>query len=301
MKRIESNFIVKGTRENDKMNEESVTDTLARRFLLGDVDDLERERIERLFISEPEINTRILLAEDDLIEDYLENSLTPSDRDKFLGQYGYTAAERQKLRIAKSIKEFAAAEARLTQKPPAILKWRNLLSSLRPRRRLLLIPVAAVLTVAVFVAVVWLVQLNGRRAQESARRLVIERELAELNARPGVRENSSRVAALILLPISIRSVEPQTELKRRVDIPVVQLELLSNQKDGYPSYQAVVRRVGTTEQFKISGLQMENGPRGNFIRVRLPTDLLQDGFYQVVLSPDSEPSANEEYSFIVSE
>ena len=120
MKRIESNFIVRGTPENDKMSEESVTNTLARRFLLGDVDDLERERIERLFISESEINTKILLAEDDLIEDYLENSLTPSDRDKFLGRYGYTAAERQKLRITKSIKEYAAAEARLTQTAPAI-------------------------------------------------------------------------------------------------------------------------------------------------------------------------------------
>src|SRR5436853_7886821 len=114
MQRIESNFIVKGTRENYKMNEESVTDTVARRFLLGDVDDLERERIERLFISGPEINTRILHAENDLIEDYPEISLTQSDRDKFLGRYGYTAAEHQKLRIAKSIKEFDDAESRLT-------------------------------------------------------------------------------------------------------------------------------------------------------------------------------------------
>jgi hypothetical protein len=300
MKRIESNFIVKGTRENDKMNEESVTDTLARRFLLGDVDDLERERIERLFISEPEINTRILLAEDDLIEDYLENSLTPSDRDKFLGRYGYTAAERQKLRIAKSIKEFAAAEARLTETAPAIGTWRTFLASLR-QRRMLFIPIAAVLTLSVLLGVAWLVQLNLKKADENNRRLVIERELAELNARPDVREDPSRVPALILLPISIRSVGPQTEMKRRVDIPVVQLDLLSNQKDKYPSYQAVVRRVGTNDQFKISGLRMENGPKGNFIRVRLSTHLLQDGFYQVVLSPDGEPSANEEYSFTVSE
>lgn len=283
------------------MNEESVTDTLARRFLLGDVDDLERERIERLFISEPEINTKILLAEDDLIEDYLENSLTPSDRDKFLGQYGYAAAERRKLRIAKSIKEYAAAEARLIQTAPAVSKWRTVLSSLRPRHPLLLIPVAVVLTVAVFVAAVWLLQSNGRRAQESTRLLAIERELAELNARPGVREDLSRVPALTLLPISIRSVGPQTEMKRRTDIPVVQLDLLSNQKDEYPGYQAVVRRVGTNEQFKISGLRMERSPKGNFIRVRLATHLLQDGLYQVVLSPDSEPAANEEYSFTVSE
>ncbi|HBB96513.1 MAG TPA: hypothetical protein DC054_14090 [Blastocatellia bacterium] len=300
MQRIESNFIVKGTRENDKMNEESVTDTLARRFLLGEVDDFERKRIERLFISEPEINTKILLAEDDLIEDYLENSLTPSDRDKFLGQYGYTAAERQKLRIAKSIKEYAAAEARLTQTAPAIATWRTFLASLR-QRRMLFIPIAAVLTLSVLLAAAWLVQLNLKKADENNRRLVIERELAELNARPGAPEDPSRVPALILLPISIRSVGPQTEMKRRADIPVVQLDLLSNQKDKYRSYQAVVRRVGTNDHFKISGLQMENGPKGNFIRVKLPIHLLQDGFYQVVLSPDSEPSANEEYSFTVSE
>ena len=143
--------------------------------------------------------------------------------------------------------------------------------------------------------------IEPQEADGNNRRLVIEKELAELNARPDVREDPSRVPALILLPISIRSVGPQTEMKRRVDIPVVQLDLLSNQKDKYPSYQAVVRRVGTNDQFKISGLRMENGPKGNFIRVRLPTDLLQDGFYQVVLSPDGDPSANEEYSFTVSE
>ena len=300
MKRIEGNFIVKGTRENDKMNEESMTDTLARRFLLGDVDDLERERIERLFISEPEINTKILLAEDDLIEDYLENSLTPSDRNKFLGQYGVTAAERQKLRIARSIKEYAAAEARLTQTAPPIATWRTFLASFRQRRRLF-IPIAAVLTLSVLLAAAWLVQLNLKKADENNRRLVIERELAELNARPGAREDPSRVPALILLPISIRSVGPQTEVKRNADKPVVQLDLLSNQKGEYPSYQAIVRRVGTNDQFKISGLQMETGPQGNFIRVRLATHLLQNGFYQIVLSPDNEPSGNEEYTFTVSE
>lgn len=281
------------------MSEESVTDTLARRFLLGDVDDLERERIERLFISEPEVNTKILLAEDDLIEDYLEDSLTPSDRGKFLNQYGSTAAERQKLRITKSIKEYAAAEGRLTQTAPAIGTWRTFLASLR-QRRMLFIPIAAVLTVSFLMAAGWLVRLSLRKADENNRRLVIERELAELNA-PGVRDDPSRAPAMILLPISTRSVGPQTEMKRRVDVPVVQLDLLSNQKDNYPSYQAVVRRVGTNDQFKISGLQMENGPRGNFIRLRLATHLLQNGLYQVVLSPDSEPSANEEYSFTVSE
>jgi hypothetical protein len=281
------------------MSEESVTDSLARRFLLGDVDALERERIERLFISEPEINTKILLAEDDLIEDYLEDSLTPSDRDKFLGQYGSTTAERQKLRITRSIKEYAAAEARFTQTAPAIATWRTFLASFR-QRRMLFIPIAAVLTVSFLLAAAWLVRLNLKNADENNRRLVIERKLAELNA-PGVRDDPSRVPAMILLPISIRSVGPQTEMKRRVNMPVVQLDLLSNQKDKYPSYQALVRRVGTNDQFKISGLQMENGPKGNFIRVRLATHLLQNGLYQVVLSPDSEPSANEEYSFTVSE
>ena len=58
------------------MKEESITDALLREFLLGKINDEERERIEDLFLTDSQTKERVLALEQDLIEDYLENSLT---------------------------------------------------------------------------------------------------------------------------------------------------------------------------------------------------------------------------------
>src|SRR5712691_4522820 len=115
------------------MKEELVTDAEIRQFLLGSVDDSERQRIEGLFMSDAEFNQRVLLAEDDLIEDYLEHSLAHMDRDKFLARYGHTPEQQRRLRISRSIRDYAASEAMLGQTPPAIAKRLGFLSHLKPR------------------------------------------------------------------------------------------------------------------------------------------------------------------------
>lgn len=285
------------------MKDEFVTDVEITRFLLGEVDDEERHRIESLFISDPESREKILIAENDLIDDYLEDCLTASDRNKFLAQYGYTPQQRRKLRIGKSIKEYAVAEAVLTQTATsAIPKWRPFLLSLRPRNPRLFIPVAATLTIAFVVAVVWLVQLNSRRAQENNRRVAIERELTDLNAPSSLREVRPQMFSIVLPPVSVRSVEPQAELTPRTDIRVVELQLLWTEKEQYASYQVVLRRVGNTEQFTIPNLHVEKISGGSAVRVRLPAHLLTRGLYQVSVSGiagDGAPGQVEEYTFTV--
>ena len=89
------------------MNEESVTDAELRQFLLRNVDKNERQRIESLFVTNSLLRGKVLAAEQDLIEDYLEDSLNTADKEKFIGQYADTRAQRRKLRITKSIKDWA--------------------------------------------------------------------------------------------------------------------------------------------------------------------------------------------------
>lgn len=278
------------------MKEESVTDAEIRQFLLGSVDDSERQRIESLFMSDAEFNQRVLIAEDDLIEDYLEHSLAPGDNDKFLAQYGHAPMQQRRLRISRSIRDYAASEARLGQTPPAIAKRRVFLSHLMPRNLRFFIPIAAAVAIACIIGVVWLVRSNNRR-------LTIERELAELNAQPDLRVNPSQVVSLVLPPVSIRSVGTETRLTPRADIRVVELDLLWTQKEQYPNYYVLLRRVGTNEEFRVSGLHIEASPSsGKSIRVRLPSHLLRDGLYQVTLTgagPDGAASQGEEYTFVV--
>ena len=278
------------------MKEEFVTNAEIRQFLLGSVDDLERQRIESLFMADPEFNQRILIAEDDLIEDYLENSLAPTDKDKFLAQYGHAPQQQRRLRISRLIREYAASESNLGQKPSAIGKQRAFSSQLTLRNPGLLIPIAATVTIACIIGIVWLVRSNNRR-------VAIERELAELNARPDLRTNPWQVVSLALRPVSIRSVGPETKLTPRADIRVVELDLLWIQKEQSPDYDVLVRRVGTNEELRVSALHIERSPTGgNSIRVRLPIHLLRDGLYQVILTgvgPNGAASKREEYSFVV--
>jgi hypothetical protein len=280
------------------MKEEFVTDAEIRQFLLGRVDDSERQRIEGLFMSDAEFNQRVIIAEDDLIEDYLENSLAPTDRDNFLTQYGQAPEQQRRLRISRSIRDYAASEAKLGQTPPAIAERRAFLSQLTPRNPTLFIPIAATVTIACIIGIIWMVRSNNRR-------VTIERELAELNARPDLRANPSQVVSLVLSPVSTRSVGTETRLTPRADILVVELDLLWTQKEQHPNYYVLVRRVGTNEEFRVSGLHIRASPSsGNSVQVRLPSDLLRDGLYQVTLTgagTDGAASQGEEYTFVVAE
>jgi hypothetical protein len=280
------------------MKEQPVTDVLLRQFLLGRVDDEERQRIESLFITDPRSRGKVLAAEQDLIEDYLEDSLTKADRESFLLQYAETSTQQRKIRIARSIKEYSVAQAKVTETDASTnSKWGLWLAQLR-LKPILLVPIAAILMIAVVVAAVW---LNNRREERNAQHLAIERELADLNAPSSLGEPPSQMLSFALSPVSLRSAGPQAEFTSRADIRLVELRLLWIQKVRYATYRALLRRVGSAEQFTIKDLRPEDDS-GKAIRLRLPARLLTRGLYQISLSgiaADGAVDLAEEYSFTV--
>lgn len=282
------------------MKEEIVKEAAIRRFLLGDVDEQERQRIEGLFISEPEVYKKILIAEDDLIEDYLDNSLASADRDKFLAHYGSSAEERRSLRITRAIRDYAVAEATTSQTVTLNNRNRQTFLSVLRARRPWFVPVAAVLTIAFIVAVVWLLESRSKRSQENNRRASIEREIEDLNETSRLRGVPAQTVSLLLPPVSVRSVGPQTELRPQTDIRIVELHLVWIQKQQYPTYRAVLRRVGNADQYAVSNLHLEKTSGGNAVPLRLPIYLLNRGQYQINLigiDSNGAPSQSEEYGF----
>jgi len=178
------------------MKDDSITDALLREFLLGKVDDQERERIENLFLTDSQARERVLAAEEDLIEDYLEKNLTTSDTERFLAVFAQTAEQRRKLRIRESINEFAAADAPVSQIPTNISGWSRLRSRFR-LKPLFAIPIAFA-TVAIIVATVWLM---SRTEQQNNRRFAIEQQLAQLNSPSNLREVPAQMVLGLLSTI----------------------------------------------------------------------------------------------------
>jgi hypothetical protein len=284
------------------MNEKPMTKALARRFLLGTVEDSERQRIESLFIIDSETQETILIAEDELVEDYLEGSLSEPDTAKFLEQYAHGPRQRRKLRIAASLREYAQSDAlRHQSEGSALGKLRTFFSRTWPRERRLYLPIAVAMATVLVVTTVWLVRWNTERVREAHLRLSIEQQLAELNAPSSLRENPAQMVSLVLPSVSLRSGNSPASMSH-TRYRVFELQLLWPHQEEFQSYLAVLRRVGDTEPFTIANLQAEKKSGSKVVRLRLPAQSLTPGFYQVSLSAsasDGISGLTEEYEFMI--
>ena len=285
------------------MKEEAITDALLRQFLLGKVDEEDRERIESLFLTDSTMRDRVLAVEQDLLEDYLEDSLSPGDREAFLLHYAQTPEQERKLRITKSIKDWATTESEATEtieakthnvEHPSTSFWNRLFERLRTRP-VFLLPVAAVVVLAVVIAIVW---LNYRKEQQ--KQFAIEQEVARLNDPARLRDVPPGPDVLTLSPGTLRGAERQSELKLRSDVPDVELQLLWQGRERYPTYRAVLRRADDDKPIVSANLQLERD--GKTIRFRLPTDILPRGIYLITLTgiaADGSAGETAEYRFAV--
>lgn len=283
------------------MKEEAATDAVLRQFLLGRVEDEERQRIESLFLTDPLMKDAVLAAEQELIDDYLEDRLSPADRDAFLSLYGDTAAQRRKLRIAKSIQEWAVDQAKTSPvtEVSSLSGWQRLREQLRVKP-VILIPLAVAATAAIVLAIVW---VNSRTSERNREYLAMQQELAQLNSPSSLREVPPNMPRLVLKPGSVRSVETESVLTKRADTSVAELRLLWMQGDDYQTYEAVLRRPGDDRPHNIPNLTVDK-EEGKVIRVRLPAHRLTRGDYQIEVtgvSADGTRSASEVYRFTVSE
>src|SRR5689334_6590681 len=94
------------------MAEISTENLRMRQFLLGELAEKDREELEQLVLLEGGLRDKLLMVEDDLIEEYLEGSLDGDERERFLLQFLSIPHQRNKLRIAKSLRRFARDEVR---------------------------------------------------------------------------------------------------------------------------------------------------------------------------------------------
>ena len=292
------------------MTRDLMTDAVLREFLLDRVDDAEREQIENLFLTDSQARDRVLSAEQDLIEDYLEGSLTDADKERFLALHAKTEEQRENLRNTRTIKDWALAEGLLTQAAQArssqdkhqVTAWPRLGARLGVKP-IYLFAFAVTVVVAIVLALLW---VNGRIAQR--KHLALEQELAQLNSPTNLRETPPQMISLELRPGAVRSVEAQPEVEASSESQIVELQLQWTHKERYSTYKAEVNRVGDNESFTIGNLQPANNevPQANdkppTIRLRLPAHILPRGHYLIRLtgiSTNGTAGPTEEYNFAV--
>jgi hypothetical protein len=284
------------------MNERPVTEADARQFLLGAVDESKRQQIQSLLVTDSEVKDTILIAEEELVEDYLEGNLTDSDKAKFLEQYTHSPLQRRRLRIAETIKTHAMDEARSSQAKRSPTQPTVGDASFSTRRRRFYVPIAVAATILLAITAFWAMKWDNLRIRENNQRLEVERALAELNTPARLAEKPSDMVSLTLPPVSLRSIDSRAEVATRDDLRIIELQLPWTQKEEAQTYTALLLRTGGTEQYTIPNLHHETTSGGRIIRIRLPANLLLRGQYHLRLTPlttEATPTTAEQYDFVI--
>jgi anti-sigma factor RsiW len=305
------------------------------RYLLGELSEQEREQVEERYFEDGKFFESLLVAEDELIDDYVRGALTDADRARFERHYLRAPERRERVEFAASLLKYAS-ESRHKATAPAVAPKRasrleSLAAWLNIKRPAMIVPLAA--AVLLLLGGAWVVTENARLKSEleQARSERAEYERMAESLRQQADEQRSRNDQLALEaarrdepePPSSGPVTPQRsgagvavfalspglvrgegEARKLVITPSIQtVKLRADLRESdYPSYRAALRTVEGKQVLNRSGLKPTSEGTLKKVVVTVPARQLEDEDYILTLSGVAVGGAVEdvgEYSFSV--
>ena len=265
------------------MKDEPVTREAAKLFLLGTVDDSQRRRIESLFMTDPKTEETILAVEEELLESYLEGTLSESDAAHFLERYGHEPRQQRRLRITTSLREYALSEAQRSRAGNSFTQQLRGFASFARLRERGFIPIAASLIVLA-IAAIWLIQWNNESLRQTNVRVALQKEITDLNSRSGLDPNHQQTLSVVLPPVSLRSINSRPEVMSQSAYNVIELQLVLPHTGDAREYTATLLRLEATDQFTVANLRQETTSASTVVKLRLPAKSLPRGPYEISLT-----------------
>src|SRR5687767_12381263 len=118
-------------------------DSAIKRYLLGELTEEDQQALEERLMTDNGYFERLLLLEDELVDDYARGTLTPGEEEKFDRFFLRTPDRHQKLRFAGALKKYVAAATlakdseRVRNDPRVMSSWQLLKLSLFGRNPVL--------------------------------------------------------------------------------------------------------------------------------------------------------------------
>jgi len=233
-------------------------------YLLGQAGPAESSSFEERLITEKEFYDQLTMAEDELIDQYLDGDLTSHEREQFESHFLSSPERRQKVRFGNALLQTADKNGNDALPVPVHLFQRRAV-----------VPYAVLVLLLIVGIGFWAI-----RKQSNV----------------GV---SGKVASITLLPGTTRADQPVNKISNSADVATIQLRLaLANPQE---SYRVKVVNGDGTEVWSGDGrLQTDNNQ--SFIIADVPAQLLPNGDYQALLTrklPDGSFEETSSYSFRV--
>jgi hypothetical protein len=258
---------------------EPLSDQILREYLLGAIDEPYKEIVEQAYLTDETENERLSLAEEELIEDYLDGILSPAERERFELFFLLSPQHQQSVAITSSLRKAGREERAETR-----LRW---WSQSRPfHLPALAIPAIMGLVIVLTAASVVLYTQNARlhRGLRSMEQRPSTRSTATSPQLPVPQQRIPVTQAILLRPGLTREFAGTTP---QVQVPAgaetVEFDLQIPAWD-YSSYYAVLRTAGGSELWSQALLAQSGRAAEPTVRISVPASLLEAGDYQFFLS-----------------
>ncbi|MDX6574249.1 MAG: hypothetical protein QOE96_202 [Blastocatellia bacterium] len=264
--------------------------TIMRKYLLAELEEPLQEEVDERIVCDKAFAERLGVAQDDLIDDYVFDGLSESEREDFQKNFLLDDERRQKLMIAQAFEVYVAEGKELQpmighESWAVADRWRNALGFFQRHKFWVTLAFAAILLFVFFAPQITRLILPKATAPVDEERARIERQLAELNSRPLVTTDQVSMA-LTLQPTRLREGGELRKVVLNKENKLVKLQLEFSSAVKYAKYRTVVRTVEGRELFTIDNLKSESGV--NVVVLRIPSEFLSTGDYQIELYGISE-------------
>ena len=283
------------------------------RYLLGQLGDQEQKQLEELLMTQDDSFEQLQVLEDELIDEYLKNTLSEKDREDFEKHFLSAPERHQKVRFATALRSYVATanEGKETEHSRVSL-WQTFWAALRTPSPTLSYGLSLAM-LAVLVGSLWMAgtirhlntevaqirierSLSREKEQQLQRQLEEERrhnqELAlQLNSAQGQGQKtpetaSSALLALVLTPGLVRDSGTLQKLTISSDTQLVELKLeLADHK--YKTYRVVCQDSAGAEVFTFNKTKPKRVGSNVFVVLTFPADVLPSDDYSLKLSGET--------------
>src|ERR1041384_1233597 len=302
------------------------------RYLLGDLPEEQQVAIEDRAFADKDYLALITSVENDLIDEYVRQELSPTERQQFERQFLASAERRKRVEFAKAL---ARGPERTVVSETAEWSWRDslyaLISGLNPAAQ---IAFAAVMLL-LLAGGAWLLtetlrlrsqltqlqaqnqaqqnelqqkveaerrrneELNARLTQEQQQREQSEESLRQLSETGDATNPPPRpvIAALTLLPGLSRGGGDKASLVMPQDARLVRLQIGIDPNEPYKSFAVELRTAAGRQVWTRENLTARTRGRARAVSLTLPASALKSGDYELRLSGHQEGGESEDVGF----
>lgn len=256
-------------------------------YLLGRLPEQERQQIEEHLLTDDAFFEEISIAENELIDRYLNGSLDRQEMEQFRERFLVTPEQRQSLQFAKVFKRYVSENQNTSDRPQDMPRRRStgwVSAFFAEGRRWWAVPALATALAIVLISVMWILFAGGRGGD-----FVLMREVARLNGQGAEPPRPS-----VSLTLNAKRIRESGEVQSLTSgsSGVVQLRFVVA-RDEYEDYVAALKPVGGGTIVSVDHLKRISIEGRDVVALNLPAGLLRRGDYEVELS-SATPGAPHE-------